>query len=112
MTKQVVRFGMAVMTTLLALMVLWQFRIVVVYVMISLTLAAALRPLAARMTGRNLAVRTGLIVLYLVVMVSMGYLLFATVETAIHEIQVLAQSLSTQDEWRLPIWMGRASNIR
>jgi hypothetical protein len=32
MTKQVVRFGMAVMTTLLALVILWQFRIVVVFV--------------------------------------------------------------------------------
>ena len=45
MTKQLVGFGTAVMTTLLALVVLWQFRIVVVYVLISLTLAAALRPL-------------------------------------------------------------------
>ena len=30
MTKQLVRFGVAVMTTLLALVVLWQFRMVVV----------------------------------------------------------------------------------
>ena len=41
MTKQLARFGAAVMTTLLALVVLWQFRMVVVYVLISLTLAAA-----------------------------------------------------------------------
>ena len=36
MTKQIIRFGAAIMTTLLALVVLWQFRIVVVYVLISL----------------------------------------------------------------------------
>ena len=42
MTKQLLGYGAAVMTTLLALMVLWQFRIVVVYVLISLALAAAL----------------------------------------------------------------------
>ena len=45
MTKKLVVFGMAVMTTLLALVVLWQFRTVVLYVLISLTLAAAIRPL-------------------------------------------------------------------
>jgi hypothetical protein len=32
MIKQLVRFGTAVMTTLLALVVLWQFRMAVVYV--------------------------------------------------------------------------------
>jgi len=48
MTKQLVRFGTAVMTTLLAL---WQFRIVVVYLLVSLALAAALRPLVKRLSG-------------------------------------------------------------
>ena len=45
MTKQVVVIGTAVMTTLLALVVLWQFRIVVIYVLISLALAATVRPI-------------------------------------------------------------------
>ena len=57
MTKQLVGFGVAVMTTLLALVVLWQFRGVVVYVLISLTLAAVLRPLVQRLVGRGLAAR-------------------------------------------------------
>ena len=43
MTKQLVVIGTAVMTTLLALVTLWQFRIVVVYVLISLALAATVR---------------------------------------------------------------------
>ena len=60
MTKQLVGFGAAVMTTLLALVVLWQFRIVVVYVLISLALAAALRPLVNRLVGRGFVVRAGL----------------------------------------------------
>ena len=53
MMKQLVKIGTAVMTTLLALVVLWQFRIVVLYVLISLMLAAALRPLANRLVGRG-----------------------------------------------------------
>jgi predicted PurR-regulated permease PerM len=105
MTKQLVMFGTAVMTTLLALLVLWQFRIVVVYVLISLTLAAALRPLVNRLVGRGLVVRMAWILLYLAVLGSFGFLLFLTTEAAIHEIQGLAHTLSVQDKWMLPIWL-------
>jgi putative permease len=105
MTKQLVRFGTAVMTTLLALVVLWQFRIVVVYVLISLTLAAALRPLVNRLIGRRLMVRVAWILLYLVALGSFGFLLFLTVEMAINEIQQLAHTVSAQDAWKLPVWL-------
>jgi len=109
MTKQLVAFGTAVMTTLLALMVLWQFRIVVVYVLISLTLAAALRPLVTRLVGRGLVVRVAWILLYLLALGSFGFLLFLTGKTAINEIQQFAQTLSVQDAWRLPIWLEGSS---
>jgi len=109
MTKQLVGFATAVMTTLLALVVLWQFRIVVVYVLISLALAAALRPLVNRLVGRGFMVRTVWILLYLVALGSFSYLLFITGGTAINEIQQLAHSVSVQDEWRLPIWLEGSS---
>ncbi len=105
MTKQLVRFGAAIMTTFLALVVLWQFRIVVVYVLISLALAAALRPLVDRLVGRSFVVRMGWILLYLMVLGTIGYLLFLTVGAAISEIRNLARSLSVQDVWILPIWL-------
>ena len=92
MTKRLVVFGTAVMTTLLALVALWQFRIVVVYVVISLALAAALHPLIKRLVGRRLVVRAGWIVLYLLALGSFGALLFLTSETAINEVQQLAQT--------------------
>lgn len=109
MTKQLVRFGAAVMTTLLALIVLWQFRIVVVYVLISLTLAAALRPLVNRLVGRSLVVRAGWILLYLLALGSFGFFLFLAGRTAMNEIQQLAQTASVQDVWRLPIWLQGSS---
>ena len=109
MTKQLVRFGAAVMTTLLALVVLWQFRIVVVYVLISLMLAAALRPLAKRLVGQGLVVRVAWILLYLVVLGCFGVLLFLTGETAINEIQQLANTVSVQNEWKLPAWLEGSS---
>ena len=105
MTKRLVGFATAVMTTLLALVVLWQFRIVVVYLFISLTLAAALRPLISRLAGRSFVVRAGWVFLYLVLLGSFGFLLFLTGETAITEMQLLAQTVSAQDAWTLPIWL-------
>ncbi len=109
MTKQLVRFATAVMTTLLALMVLWQFRVVVVFVLISLTLAAALRPLASRLVGKRFAVRAAWILLYLVTLLCFGVLLFLTGEAAINEIQLLARTISVQDAWRLPPWLEGSS---
>jgi putative permease len=109
MTKQLAGIAMAVMTTLLALVVLWLFRVVVVYVLISLMLAAALRPLVNRLVGRGFVARVAWILLYLVVLGSFGFLLFLTGKTAINEIQQLAQSVSVQDEWMLPVWLEGSS---
>ena len=109
MTKQLVMFGTAVMTTLLALMVLLQFHIVVVYVLISLTLAATLRPLVNRLVRQRSVVRVAWILLYLVVLGSFGFLLFLTGKTVINEIQQLAHTVSVQDEWRLPKWLEGSS---
>jgi putative permease len=109
MTKQLVVFGTAVMTTLLALVVLWQFRIVVVYVLVSLALAATVRPFVKGWSRRGFVTRLALILLYLVGLGSFGFLLFLTGETAINEIQQLFHTVSVQDEWRLPIWLQGSS---
>lgn len=105
MTKQLALFGAAVMTTLLALVVLWQFQVVVIYVLISLTIAAALRPVAGRLVGRSFTARAAWLLLYLAALGGFGYLIFLTGDAAIREIQQLAQSVSVQDEWRLPAWL-------
>ncbi|MBE0410059.1 MAG: AI-2E family transporter [Anaerolineales bacterium] len=109
MTKQLVVFGMAVMTTLLALAVLWQFRTVVIYLLISLMLAATLRPLVRHLGGRGFVVRMAWILLYLVALVSFGFFLILIVDTTINEIQQLANIVSVQDEWLLPLWLEGSS---
>jgi predicted PurR-regulated permease PerM len=105
MTKQLVRIGTAVMTTLLALVVLWQFRMVVVYLLVSLALAAAVRPLVKHWTRQGLAVRLALILLYLIALGSIGFFLFLAGRSAISEIQQMTRAVSVQDEWRLPVWL-------
>ena len=109
MNKQLVVIGTAVMTTLLALLMLWQFRMVVVYVLISLALAAMVRPLVKGLTSRGLVMRLALILLLLVAITGFGFLIFAASGWAVSEMQLLAQSVSMQDEWRLPTWLKGSS---
>jgi predicted PurR-regulated permease PerM len=109
MTKQLVVFGTAVMTTLLALVVLWQFRIVVIYVLVSLALAATVRPFVKDWSRRSFVTRLALILLYLVSLGSFGFLIFLVGRFAVDEIQQLAQTLSVQGTWRLPSWLEGSS---
>ena len=106
MTKQIVRIGSAVVVTLLALGLLWQFRTAVVYVLISLILAAALRPLVSRLVGQRLIVRLAWILLYLVVISGLAFLIFLIGKASINEIQRLAETVSVQDSWKLPAWLA------
>ncbi len=105
MTKQVAVIGTAVLTTLLALLVLWQFRIVVVYVLISLTFAAALRPLVQRLVGRSFVKRAAWILLYLLSLAGFVFLVFLTGKAAFSEIQFISQNASIRDGWLLPTWL-------
>lgn len=105
MTKQLVWAGTAVMTTLLALALFWQFRLVVIYVLVSLALASAARPLIKRPAGQNLAVRLAMILLYLALLGSFGLLLVLGSGAAIRDIQELAQQVSVQDAWQQPVWL-------
>jgi len=109
MTKQLVVFGTAVMTTLLALVVLWQFSIVVVYVLISLALAATVRPLVKGWARRTLATRLASILLYLVGLGGFSFIIFIVGRFLIGEIQQLSQTLSTQNVWKLPPWLEGSS---
>ncbi len=97
------------MTTLLAVVVLWQFRIVVVYLLISLAFAAALRLLVNRLVGRGLLARIAWILLYLMMLGGLGFLLFMAVKTAVNEVQQLAHAVSEQDAWILPAWLEGSS---
>ncbi|GAP13601.1 predicted permease [Longilinea arvoryzae] len=109
MTKRLITYAMAVMTTLLALVVLWQFRIVLGYALISLMLASVLRPLANRLVGRRYLVRAAWLILYLMVLAGFGFFLFLTGKSAVKDIQQLAQTVSVQDTWRLPVWLEGSS---
>jgi predicted PurR-regulated permease PerM len=109
MTKQLVVISAAVMTTLLALAALWQFRIVVVYVLISLALAATVRPLVQGWSKRGFIRRLTLVLIYLAGAGVFGFLIFLVGRFAVGDIQQLTQTLSAQETWTLPTWLQGSS---
>jgi predicted PurR-regulated permease PerM len=106
MIKNLVRICVSILTTLLALIALWQFRIVVIFVLISLMLAASIKPLFTRLVGRRLFVRIVWILIYILVAMGLIFALIFTIQASAIELHNLAQSASVQDEWRLPLWLS------
>ncbi len=53
--------------------------------------------------------RVAWVLLYVVVLGGFGFLLFRTAAAAINEIEQLANTLSVQDRWRLPLWLEGSS---
>jgi putative permease len=102
MTKRLVVICTAVMTTLLAVVVLWQFRIVVIYVLISLALAATFRPLVRGKLKRNFVTRLLWILLYMVGISIFALLTFLVGRLLIGDLQQLTQTVSVQSTWVLP----------
>jgi len=105
MTRKLVTIGAAVIVTLLALGLLWQLRQAVVYVLISLALAAAARPLVTAWARRRWRQRAGLAGLGLMVVAGVVFLLLIGANAAVHEIQLLAANTSAHDAWQMPRWL-------
>lgn len=109
MTKQLVVIGAAVMTTLLAMTALWQFHIVIVYVLVSLALAATVRPLVQYWSEHGLVRRVLLVVGIIACLAALGFLLFMSGDAVVSQIQKFVVSLAVKDEWSLPAWLQGSS---
>ncbi|MBA4385878.1 MAG: hypothetical protein C0410_14160, partial [Anaerolinea sp.] len=106
MSRKIVRFVLAIMATLLLLVIFWQFRIAIIYVFVSLTLASVVRPLSTRLVGKRLIWRILWTIVYIVAFLGFIYLLFLAGRYALVEIQKLAAELSAKDVWTFPEWLS------
>lgn len=111
MIKNIVRIGVGVLTTLLALLVLWQFRVVVSYVLISLLLAASMRPLFTRLAEKSLFSKILWVLAYILAVLGLIVVIFFTVRASATELHSLAESVSVQDEWRPPPWISKSMHL-
>jgi predicted PurR-regulated permease PerM len=109
LTKQLFIFATAIMTTLLVLAALWQFRMAAVYVLISLACAATVRPVIRFLAGRSFVKRILLLALFVAGLGGLGFLIYLAFKSAIGDVQQLAQALSAQEVWSLPGWLAGSS---
>jgi putative permease len=105
MNRHLIRFGAAVMITLLGLWVLWLLRSVILYVLISLTLAGAVAPLFKNINRFKWPARVGMILLYLLVLGGLIFFLLELGSAAVRDAQALVDALSEQDVWQQPAWV-------
>jgi putative permease len=105
MTKRVLIIALGIMTTLLGLVAFWQFRVVLVYVLLSLVVAATFRPISVSESRHSLRTRLRLILRYLAALIVAVLLLFIVGRFLIKDFQQLAQSLSSESAWMLPRWL-------
>lgn len=102
MTKRILIIGTAVMSTLLALAALWQFRVVVITVVISLVLAATFRPVSRTETRRSFRVRAVLTLQYVAGFIVLILIIYLVGRFLIGDFEQLTEKLSTQSTWEVP----------
>jgi len=105
MTKRVLVIALGIMTTLLGLVIFWQFRVVLIYVLLSLVIAATFRPVSKSESRQSWKTRLLVVLQYLAAFVVAGLLLFIVGRFLIHDFQQLAENLSGQSAWALPRWV-------
>jgi putative permease len=105
MTKRIMVIAAGIMTALLALAALWQFRVVVIYVLISLVLAATFRPIEKDESRQNFRTRLVLVARYVFGFIFFALLLFTFGKFFVGDIQHLTEQLSTQSSWIVPPWL-------
>ena len=105
MTKRVLIIALAIMSTLLALVALWQFRIVLIYVLLSLVIAATFRPISRSESRHNFWTRALLVARYVLGVIVVGILFYIIGRFLINDFQQLAQNLSSESAWVLPGWL-------
>lgn len=105
MTKQILIISAAVMTTLLALLAFWQFRIVVAYVLISLVLAATFRPISRRESRRSFGTRLLLSLQYVVGLIVSLLLIYIVGKFIVSDFQQITEKFAAQTVWILPPWL-------
>jgi predicted PurR-regulated permease PerM len=97
------------MSTLLALVALWQFRIVVIYVLISVLVAATIQPPQRNRYIRPRLTRLQLLLRYLSGIALFLMLVYLSVRFLANDFQQLVETLTEQSTWLLPAWIQGSS---
>ena len=90
---RVIRYATIVIITLAGLLLLWQFSIAIVLFLLSLAVAAALRPLISSLMERRLSKRLALAIVYSLLIVSIVGALFLVTPRILEELQTASDDI-------------------
>ena len=89
---RIVRYTIVVLTTLTILLLLWQFSVAILLFLLSLAVAAALRPLINSITGRNVPKRLALGIVYSLLIAAIASSLLLIAPPLLDELQRAADN--------------------
>ena len=90
---RVIRYATTVVITLAALILLWQFSTAIVLFLLSLAVAAALRPLINNLMERRISKRLALTIVYSLLVVSIAGALFLIAPSLLEDLQTASDDL-------------------
>lgn len=90
---RIIRYTIVVFITLIFLLLLWQFSEAIVLFLLSLPVAAAIRPLISTITGRNVPKRLALGVVYFLLVAAIVSSLFLISQPLLEEVQRASDDL-------------------
>jgi predicted PurR-regulated permease PerM len=90
---RIIRYTIVVVITLIFLLLLWQFSEAIVLFLLSLAVAAALRPVISTITGRNVPKRIALGIVYFLLVAAIVSSLFLISQPLLAEIQLASDDL-------------------
>lgn len=104
--KRLAGYTAVVLATLGAFVVLWQFRSVLILFLLSLMIAAAVRPLLARLVERKIPAAIALLLIYLTTLAGIGFAFYLIGGQLIDELQRLGNDLIGFYDRTYVTWQG------
>jgi putative permease len=106
---RIVRYTVVILTTLMILLLVWQFSFAIVLFLLSLVLSAAIRPLINSITGRNVPKRLALGFVYLLLIAAIASSLLLISPPLLAEIQTAADDFVANYDRAKAEWPQRGS---
>ena len=106
---KVIRYATIVVITLAALILLWQFSTAIVLFLLSLAVAAALRPLINSLMERRISKRLALTIVYSLLVVSIAGALFLIAPSLLEDLQTASDDLIANYDRAKTEWPQRGT---
>jgi putative permease len=106
---RIVRYTIVILTTLMILLLIWQFSSAIVLFLLSLAVAAALRPVINTITGRNVPKRLALGIVYALLIAAIASSLLLTTPALLDELQTATDDFVSNYDRAKAEWPQRGT---